>query len=342
MKLSICIATFKRAAFIAETLESIVAQLMPGMEIVIVDGASPDGTEAAVAPFVARYPEVRYVREPVNSGVDADYDKAVGYARGDYVWLMSDDDLFLAGAVAKVLAALDGKPDLVVVDSVVKDAALAQVVEPRRFGFTGTRHYDVTTGDRLFADVGGPMSFIGGTIFRRAFWMARDRERFYGSLFIHVGMAFQQPAPARAVAIGESLIAIRYGNAMWSARSFEIWMFLWPQLIWGLPGYSDSARAAVTPREPWRNWRQIAIYRASGAYTVHEFRRFFGGVPATTRLRLLALALVPGRLLNILVVGYLAKRLAAYGPDLYTLVHASRFAGPISRALARRLVRADS
>ena len=36
---------------------------------------------------------LRYFRESVNSGVDRDYDKAVGYASGEYCWLMTDDDL---------------------------------------------------------------------------------------------------------------------------------------------------------------------------------------------------------------------------------------------------------
>lgn len=340
IRLSICIATFKRAAFIAETLDSIVAQLQPGVEIVIVDGASPDETEAAVAPFVARCPALRYYREPVNSGVDADFDKAVGYAGGDYCWLMTDDDLLLPGAVARVVAALDERPDVIVVDAVVKDAGFAETIEPRRFRFSGMRHYGADDGDRLLADVGDALSFIGGTIVSRAFWLSRERSRFYGSLFIHVGAIFQQPAP-RAVAIGDPLIAIRFGNAMWTARSFEIWMFLWPRLIWGLPGYADAAKAAVVPREPWRDWRKVAIYRASGAFGPAEFDRFFADVGGTARLRLRALALVPGPLLNTMVVAWLARHARAFSPDLYTLVHASRFAGPATRAVAKRLIRAE-
>ena len=342
LALSICIATFRRADFIAETLASIAAQLEDGMEVVIVDGASPDATEAAVAPFVARYPAFRFIREPINSGVDADYDKAVGYARGDHVWLMTDDDLLLPGAVAAVLAAIADAPDLVVVDAVVKDARLERVIEARRLGFSGIRTYGPGDSDALLADVGNAMSFIGGTIFRRAFWMERDRRAFYGSLFIHVGVAFQAPHPAHAVAIGSPLIAIRFGNAMWSARALEIWMLMWPRLIWSLPGYSDAAKAAVCAREPWRDWRLAVIQRASGALSLAEWRRWFAKVPLAPRLRLLAIALVPGRSLNTLTVRYLARRRGTWTPDLYTLVHASRFSGPRSRAIAADLTSAAS
>ena len=82
IRLSICIATFKRADMIGETLDSIVSQLEDGVEVVVLDGASPDNTADVVAAYTARYPAVRYVRESTNSGIDADFDKAVGHARG--------------------------------------------------------------------------------------------------------------------------------------------------------------------------------------------------------------------------------------------------------------------
>jgi glycosyltransferase involved in cell wall biosynthesis len=82
IKLSICIATYNREKFIAETLDSILSQMQPGIEVVIVDGASPDNTCQVIAPYLQRYPEIHYYRELENSGVDMDYDKAVVYAKG--------------------------------------------------------------------------------------------------------------------------------------------------------------------------------------------------------------------------------------------------------------------
>ena len=40
--LSICISTFNRARYIGETVESIVSQLSDSVELVVLDGASPD------------------------------------------------------------------------------------------------------------------------------------------------------------------------------------------------------------------------------------------------------------------------------------------------------------
>ena len=100
-KLSICIATYKRGAYIAETIEAILHELPESVEVIIVDGASPDNTREAIEPFVRRSSVLRYIRETTNSGVDQDFDKAVGYARGEYCWLLSDDDILVPGGSAE-------------------------------------------------------------------------------------------------------------------------------------------------------------------------------------------------------------------------------------------------
>ena len=46
--LSICIATLNRGNFIGETLDSILSQITPEIEIVIIDGASTDNTEEVI------------------------------------------------------------------------------------------------------------------------------------------------------------------------------------------------------------------------------------------------------------------------------------------------------
>jgi abequosyltransferase len=128
IKLSICIATFGRGDFIAETIESIVQQLTPSIEIVIVDGASPDNTCEVVSRFVDRHPNIRYYREEVNSGADADFDKSVSYARGVYCWLFPDDDILIPDAIAKVLKLCEQEPELIISDSRVLDVSLTNVI----------------------------------------------------------------------------------------------------------------------------------------------------------------------------------------------------------------------
>ena len=51
--LSICIATYNRASYIGETLDSIIPQLDDDVELLVVDGASTDNTEDVVRKYAA-------------------------------------------------------------------------------------------------------------------------------------------------------------------------------------------------------------------------------------------------------------------------------------------------
>ena len=105
-KLSICIPTYNRAAYIGETLASIISQSSDDIEIVIVDGASTDNTADVVNEFQGRFENIHYHREKQNNGIDTDLAKSVALAQGEYCWLMSSDDILAAGAIQRILTEI--------------------------------------------------------------------------------------------------------------------------------------------------------------------------------------------------------------------------------------------
>jgi glycosyltransferase involved in cell wall biosynthesis len=335
-KLSVCIATYNRARFIGETLDSIIPQLVGDVELIIVDGASPDDTQQVVQQHIGAHPRVRYIREPTNSGVDQDYDKAVGYASGEYCWLMSDDDLLAPGAIDGVLQQLDGRSDLIVVNSKVKNAHLSDELRPRLLDIANDQRHDAPGGEALFAQVATYLSFIGGVVVRRGFWMVRERAAFYGTLFIHIGVLFQHPPVEKAVVLAEPLIVIRYGNAMWTSRSFEIWMFKWPELIWSLRQFSAEARSRVIAPCPFKSLKRLFFFRAIGSYSRAEYRKFLRQRLATSSSRIgpALIALMPARLANFVCGAYyLLRPRKAAGMELYDLARAGHSA-LLTRAVA--------
>jgi abequosyltransferase len=336
VRLSICISTFKRGPFIGETLDSILPQIREGVELLVVDGASPDNTQEVMAEYVKRHPRIRYFRERENSGVDGDYDKAVSYALGKHCWLMTDDDLLNEGAVATVLKVLEEDPDLVVVNSELKTVDMSVVLSGNMLDLAGQEIYEPREAERAFVDVATYMSFIGGVVIKRSVWLDRDRATYYGSLFIHVGVVFQWPVGLVRV-IRRPLISIRYGNAMWTPRGFEIWMFKWPGLIWSLANYSPEAKAKICSQEPWMVKKKVLLYRALGGYGREEFRRFIAPkVYGFTRLSYATIAILPPALMNSLASIYCAFINRKARSDLYDLsrsVHSTW----LSRTLARML-----
>lgn len=272
--LSICIATRNRGYILASTLQSFSAQLNDLVEIVVVDGASSDNTQMLVESCISNWPQIRYFKEEINSGVDGDFDKAVKYARGKYCWLMSDDDIPIEGAVDKVLSSCTEELAAIIVDAEVYSDDLTVRIAKRRLGFSGIRRYRPENFDLLLRECGNCLSFIGSLIIRRQLWLERERCKYYGTEFVHVGVLFQAKLQYDVKVLGEPFLKIRYGVGNWAKRAFEVWMFKWPSLIWSFDGCSDAAKEAVVAKEPWRNLALLTLYRARGWYSYEHYANF--------------------------------------------------------------------
>ena len=305
-RLSICIATRNRIELLTETIESALTQLGEQVEIVVVDGASNDKTPSAMAELAAQDGRIRYFREEENGGIDRDYDKAVGYATGTYCWLMSDDDLFLPGAIARVLAASKDDPSLIVVDAQVRDVRQSGLLLENRLSLNADQVYGVDELEPLFVATARQLSFIGSVIVRRSLWLDRQRDPYFGSYFIHVGVIFQQPLPQGAVVLTSPCLSIRYGNASWTARSFEIWVFKWPRIVWSLPTISACAKRSVVMERPYESVRELILLRSKGAYSREEYHRWVAPGPSSKgkKFMCLVIAMVPGNLVNLLAICY--------------------------------------
>jgi abequosyltransferase len=329
ISLSICIATRNRGQYIGETLGAILGQCGPDVEIVVVDGASTDNTGAVVSALAAAHACLRYFPQTANSGVDGDFDKAVELARGSYCWLMPDDDLIVPGAIARVIEICNRGPDAVIVDAEVRTADLTERLTSGRLGFTGERHYTDADANRLLAECGQHLTFVGAAVVRRELWLSRQRTPYYGSEFLHVGVLFQAPLPGGVIALGEPLVLIRYGVGNWTSRSSQVWMFKWPALVWSFGWLSVASRAAITRREPWRNVSVLLLYRAKGWYSWQDFIQLVWP-QAKSRWHVLmpaVVALIPGQLLNMAALAWLRLRSQDHRGGVYDLKRSPYFVG---------------
>jgi glycosyltransferase involved in cell wall biosynthesis len=306
VSLSFCITTRNRANCIGTTLESLISQATDEVEIVVLDANSADSTPVTVEGYAKRFPRLRYFRQETNQGVDKDYDRTVELARGKYCWMMSDDDILTPGAVDEVLGHCRRGYDLIVVNAEDRDADLREVIGEKRLPFTENREYKPSEAERLFSDVSNHLSFIPSVVIRRELWLSREREPYFGSLFVHVGVIFQDRLPGEAIVIARPLVAVRNANVSWAPRGFEIWMFKWPGLIWSFPGFTDTVKARVCPRQPWRGLKALLTHRARGAYSMEEYRRWIAPQTGSFWRKIVAwaVAVTPGHLVNTLCLLY--------------------------------------
>ena len=286
--LSICIATYNRADFIGETLDSIIPQLTDEVELLVVDGASTDNTEEVVRSYLKKSERLRYVRLPKKGGVDRDYDTSVELAQGEMCWLFTDDDLLKPGAIAAVREAVKQGHGLIIVNAEMRNRDLSAVYQKKRIEIQADKKYASTEMEALFIDALDYLSFVGGVVIRRSIWLSRERESYFGTDFLHVGVIFQKPLTESAMIIAEPYITIRYGNAQWLSRNFEIWMFNWPKLVWSFKHISPEAMLEVSYKEPWRKFRVLVYQRSIGNYSPQLYRQYLSTMQASALWRVCA------------------------------------------------------
>lgn len=112
MKISIVTAVYNREATIAQAIRSVKSQTHANVEHLVIDGASRDGTLAAVE--VMRHGRMRVVSEPDRGIYDA-LNKGVSLAAGDVVGLMHSDDFFAHDRVLEKVAAAFAIPGVMAV-----------------------------------------------------------------------------------------------------------------------------------------------------------------------------------------------------------------------------------
>lgn len=104
---SIIITNYNYGAYIAEAIESALAQTFADREIIVIDDSSTDNS----LEIASRYP-VQILKQD-NSGVCVARNNALSIALGTYVIFLDADDRLVPTAVEHMLAALQGQPDAV-------------------------------------------------------------------------------------------------------------------------------------------------------------------------------------------------------------------------------------
>jgi glycosyltransferase involved in cell wall biosynthesis len=118
---SIVTPSFNQAAFLEETIRSVIGQDYEPIEYILIDGASTDGS----LEIIKRYEEqlAYWISEPDQGQVDA-INKGLRKASGHIVAWINSDDLYMAGTVRDAVETLQKHPEVGMVygDGIMVDA----------------------------------------------------------------------------------------------------------------------------------------------------------------------------------------------------------------------------
>src|SRR5262245_56603663 len=103
---SVIIPCYNQGRFLAEAIESIMVQVLPDVEIIVVNDGSTDNT----AEVAAHYPQVRYIYQQ-NQGLAAARNTGLRHSTGRYLVFLDADDRLLPEALIHNQKYLEARPE---------------------------------------------------------------------------------------------------------------------------------------------------------------------------------------------------------------------------------------
>lgn len=217
--LSLCIPTYNRLPLLTEALSAVIDQIddkiAPVVEILISNNASTDGTESYVNEIIATYShlQIKYFCNEENLGSDTNIYRLTKQAKGEWIYMLSDDDILLSGGLSKLLELIKKYPDF--------DAFCLNM-----FGFESDPYlpaksiFDIHE-DRIIKTKDGSLrffwvwiTFISAMAFRRSVLEANDHQDKIGTSLRHCYIYLDALAPGKGLYVSkDNFLAIRSNNA---------------------------------------------------------------------------------------------------------------------------------
>ena len=274
--LSLCLPTFNRCGLLDGALRAVLAQITPDLaprvEVIVLDNASPDDTPGVVARAQADFPRapLRGVRRDQNIGPDANFTGCrLAQARGEFVYLLSDDDVLLPGAVAALLGLIDAHPGFDAFALNIRHFLTDPAVD-----LTPIRVFEVAE-DRIFRGrdealgfLKTHVTFMSSMAFRRENVAERDYSAQIGSIIIQAYFFLDALAPGRGLYLTrEAFLAQRTDN-VGGYNFYKVFVTHFAQMM------EYAARAGYSARTVRRMRAQhlrflasfILIFKVRGGY----------------------------------------------------------------------------
>lgn len=270
MFISVITPSLNHGRFLERTIQSVLDQVCPESEHIVIDGGSTDST----LEILRSYPHLRWVSE-TGLGLSRALNKGFQMARGDVIAWINSDDFYMPGTFAKIADFFRGHPQVsvlvgraVVVDE--KGEFLFNQKEPGDEGFT---HRGMV---RFWRNpvLPQPSIFFRSTIFKKTGWMdeslrwhmdydfflrlSRDYEfrrsrEFFSCIRLHPDAGSVHDIAAGCLRRALYRISKRY----WDGSHFFSYWLAWPHTAWR--AYYDRFVFAVKKKIGWKRPDTVSL-----------------------------------------------------------------------------------
>ena len=173
IKISVTVPAYK-AQFLAECIDSILAQTYKNFELIIVNDASPHDLDSIVSKYDD--PRIRYYKNEIGFGAEhvvGNWNKCLEYATGDYIICMGDDDKLLSCCLEEYVKLIEKYPGLGVyhgwTEIIDENSEITNILQPLP--------EKESVYSLIYSRLSGRTQFIGDFLFDVA--LLRDKGGFY-------------------------------------------------------------------------------------------------------------------------------------------------------------------
>lgn len=106
IKLSIITPVYNNVIYIEKCIQNVIDQNVEGIEHVIMDGSSTDGTVDVIQRYANEYNHIRFVSESDRGQSDA-MNKGIAIAQGEFITFLNVDDFFSDKTLSEVIQLID-------------------------------------------------------------------------------------------------------------------------------------------------------------------------------------------------------------------------------------------
>lgn len=185
--LTIAIPTFNRAEFLRTCLMQLLSEMRSVaenmVEILVCDNCSPDDTPKVLEDARSFGLTVNYVRNSANIGSDANIAQCFNRAQGQYVLILGDDDVFVDGALKRILYRLkDHEYGMIFLRSYGFDGDFKREL-PKSYGVDASVYRDAGV---FLARVAHLVTLISGCVINKSLLRGVDANAFCGGNLVQV------------------------------------------------------------------------------------------------------------------------------------------------------------
>ena len=120
---SVVMPVYNGEKYLAEAIDSILAQTLGDLELVVVDDCSTDGSAAIVRDYANRDERVRLIQHDHNQGAASTRNSGIAASRGEFIAAMDCDDVSLPRRLEKQVGFLQSHPDIGLVGTFIQTAS---------------------------------------------------------------------------------------------------------------------------------------------------------------------------------------------------------------------------